>query len=75
MFGPTTPPTPAEIKRQIQTAMLDMTGILEPIYDAADGMKRDLEARGWSPAMAEQCAGTWLATTLAGIGTATGGGR
>jgi hypothetical protein len=55
--------------------MLDMTGILEPIYDAADGMKRDLEARGWSPAMAEQCAGTWLATTLAGIGTATGGGR
>jgi len=75
MFGPSTPPSPAEVKRQVQTAMLDMAGILEPIYDAADGMKRDLEERGWSPTMAEQCAGTWLATTLGGIGAAAGGGR
>ncbi|MEV4037705.1 MULTISPECIES: hypothetical protein [Streptomyces] len=44
--------------------MLDMVGALEPIYDAADGMKRDLEARGWSPTQAEQSAGAWLTTML-----------
>lgn len=72
MFGPLTPPTPTEMKAQITMAMLDMAGVLEPIYDAADGMKSDLESRGWSPTVAEQCAGMWLASTLAGIG---GGGR
>lgn len=73
MFGqPQTPPTPAEMKAQITTAMLDMAGVLEPIYDAADGMRRDLESRGWSPTMAEQAAGTWLIATLA---TIAGGGK
>jgi hypothetical protein len=52
--------------------MLDMAGVLEPVYDAADGMKRDLEARGWSPTMAEHCAGMWLMTTLQSIAS---GGR
>ncbi|MGI5404153.1 hypothetical protein ACQEVG_32825 [Streptomyces sp. CA-135486] len=52
--------------------MLTMVGALEPIYDTADGMRRDLESRGWSPTMAEQAAGTWLCTTLASI--ASGGG-
>ncbi|WP_405620282.1 hypothetical protein [Streptomyces sp. NBC_00076] len=72
VFGPVTPPTPAELKAQITTAMLDMAGVLEPVYDAADGMKRDLEERGWSPTVAEQCAGMWLASTLS---TMAGGGR
>ncbi|MFF3312494.1 hypothetical protein [Streptomyces sp. NPDC002952] len=74
MFGqtPPAPPSPMELKAQITTAMLDMAGILEPVYDAADGMRRDLESRGWSPTMAEQCAGVWLAATLQGIGS---GGR
>jgi hypothetical protein len=52
--------------------MLDMTGLMEPIYDTADGMKRDLEARGWSPTMAEQVAGSWLCAAMAAIG---GGGK
>jgi hypothetical protein len=60
------------MKAAITTAMLDMAGVLEPIYDAADGMRRDLESRGWSPTVAEQCAGTWLAATLATVG---GGGK
>ncbi|MFJ4768484.1 hypothetical protein ACIP88_05105 [Streptomyces uncialis] len=69
MIGPSTPPpTPTDLKRAVQTAMLDMAGVLEPVYDAADGMRRDLESRGWSPTMAEQCAGTWLAATLQMIG-------
>ncbi|MCQ6554764.1 hypothetical protein NPS70_16385 [Streptomyces sp. C10-9-1] len=73
MFGQSqSPPTPPELKAQLTTAMLDMAGCLEPIYDAADGMRRDLEARGWSPTMAETCAGTWLASTLAAV---AGGGK
>lgn len=72
MFGPQTPPSPAEIKAQITTAMLDMVGALEPVYDTADGMRRDLESRGWSPTMAEHCAGMWLMTTLQ---TIAGGGK
>jgi hypothetical protein len=73
MFGtPQQPPTPEDLKAEITVAMLDMAGILEPIYDAADGMKRDLEARGWSPTMAEQAAGSWLCAALSAIG---GGGK
>lgn len=72
MFGPMPPSTQAEMKAQITAALLDIVGAMEPIYDAADGMRRDLERRGWSPAMAEQCAGVWLMTTLQAI---AGGGR
>lgn len=69
MFGTTpTPPTPEELKAQITMAMLDMSGCLEPIYDTADGMKRELESRGWSPTMAEQGAGAWLIGALSTIG-------
>ncbi|KUF18846.1 hypothetical protein [Streptomyces silvensis] len=72
MYGQQTPPTAAELKAQITTAMLDMAGVLEPVYDAADGMRRDLESRGWSPTQAEQSAGAWLTATLA---TLASGGR
>lgn len=64
MFGSTEPPTPADMKSQVTMAMLDMAGVLEPIYDAADGMRRELESRGWSPTQSEQSAGAWLTTTL-----------
>lgn len=60
--------TPDEIRQQIALSMLDMTGVLVPIYDTADGMRRELESRGWSPTMAEQAAGTWLCGMLASIG-------
>jgi hypothetical protein len=72
MFGMGNPPTPEEIKQQLAVGMLDLTGMLEPIYDAADGMRRDLESRGWSPTMAEKAAGTWLCSALASI---MGGGK
>ncbi|MFJ6636595.1 hypothetical protein ACIQMR_35305 [Streptomyces sp. NPDC091376] len=71
MFGQKQPPTPEEIRHQVSTAMLDVVGALQPIYDAADGIKRDLESRGWSPTMAEQAAGTWLCAALK---TVMGGG-
>jgi hypothetical protein len=64
--------TPEEIRQQTALSMLDMAGVLVPIYDTADGMRRELESRGWSPTMAENAAGTWLCGVLASIGS---GGR
>lgn len=72
MSEQTAPQTVDEIRRQLSTAMLDMAGILTPVYDAADGMRRELRRRGWSPMLAETAAGTWLCHTLASIGS---GGR
>lgn len=72
MFGPSKPPTPEDLKEQVSLAMLTVIGALEPVYDTADGMRRDLESRGWSPTMAEHAAGVWLCTTLA---TMAGGGK
>lgn len=70
------PPAPAEVRALLAAGMMDMATVLEPIYDAADGMKATLEARGWSPTAAEHAALAWLSTTLAGVGTAAmGGGR
>ncbi|GAA0641426.1 hypothetical protein GCM10009548_02030 [Streptomyces malaysiensis subsp. malaysiensis] len=56
------------LRQQIATSMLDMAGVLQPIYDAADGMRRELESRGWSPTQAEASAGAWLTSTLGSIG-------
>ncbi|MET9959302.1 hypothetical protein ABZ128_09470 [Streptomyces sp. NPDC006326] len=61
-----------EVRHLVAVAMLDLAGVLTPIYDAADGMKRELEARGWSPTLAEQAAGVWLCGILASFST---GGR
>ncbi len=46
--------------------LLQMRADLEPVFDTADGMRRDLEARGWSPVMAEHLAGAWLHLALTG---------
>lgn len=37
---------------------------LSPLFDAADGMKADLERRGWSPTMAEAIAHQWISLVL-----------
>lgn len=58
------------MRAALTTSLLDMAGILQPIYDAADGMKAELISRGWSPTQAEQSAGAWLTSTLASIGGA-----
>jgi hypothetical protein len=60
-------PTPEDLRRTVALALLDMTGVLVPVYDTADGMRRELESRGWSLTMAEKAAGTWLCGVLASI--------
>lgn len=64
MFRAPEPPTPEEMAETIGLGMMTMVGALQPVFDTADGMKRDLEARGWSPALAEQVVAVWLATMM-----------
>ena len=45
-------------------ALLDVNEALSPMLDAADGMRADLERRGWSPTMAEALAGQYLSALL-----------
>jgi hypothetical protein len=67
MFKPTVRPTEEELARQrheVGNAFLIMSEQLAPLFDAADGMRKDLEGRGWSPTAAEQVVVTWLIKML-----------
>lgn len=67
MSGPQQP-SKAELERmrhELSNALLIMAEQTAPIFDAADGMRADLEKRGWSPTAAEQVALTWLVSAMA----------
>jgi hypothetical protein len=67
-------PSKADLERmrhELSNALLVMAEQTAPIFDAADGMRADLEKRGWSPTAAEQVALAWL---LSAMGNAMGGG-
>jgi hypothetical protein len=49
----------AETERNL-SALIDGMETFAPFLDAADGMRADLERRGWSPTQAERIAGAWL---------------
>ena len=40
--------------------LLAVNETLGPVFDAADGVRVNLERRGWSPTAAELAALTWL---------------
>jgi hypothetical protein len=68
-------PSPDDLARQrheLANAMLTMTEQLTPIFDTADGMRADLEKRGWSPTAAEKVALSWL---LGAVGMVMGGAK
>lgn len=44
--------------------MLQGMEAMAPVFDFADGMRANLERRGWSPTMAEAIAGQWLAHVI-----------
>ncbi|MFE5037121.1 hypothetical protein [Streptomyces sp. NPDC056683] len=63
------PPAPdldeqAAARATIFNGFLAMQEALAPAFDAADGMRADLIARGWSPTMTEMLVATWLQRTL-----------
>ena len=47
------------------TALLAVNETMGPVFDAADGIKANLERRGWSPTAAEQVALAWLLGAMA----------
>jgi hypothetical protein len=49
---------------------MDGMSLLAPLFDAADGMRADLLARGWTPQIAEYLAGQWLAAMLTRVSEA-----
>lgn len=50
----------AKARTELATALMDIAEQMSPILDAADGMRHELEGRGWSPTAAEQVALQWL---------------
>jgi hypothetical protein len=48
-----------EALADVRNGLLEMRESLAPVFDAADGMRADLRARGWSEANAEIIAVTW----------------
>ncbi|GAA1064703.1 hypothetical protein [Streptomyces asiaticus] len=57
--------------RQLSLDVMQAAEVMTAFFDAADGMRMDLERRGWSPTAAEQIAQSWL---MAMLGVARGGG-
>jgi hypothetical protein len=55
----------AATQDQMRADFLRLNGYMAPMLDAADGLRAELERRGWSPTMAEQTAGQWLQSTIA----------
>jgi uncharacterized protein involved in copper resistance len=54
-------------RQELANSMMEYSENIAPLFDAADGMKADLERRGWSPTMAEGLAATWLQGALTHI--------
>ena len=55
-----TPNEQAEVKTALSNSLLELLDNLSPLMDAAEGLKKDLERRGWSPTAAETVALEWL---------------
>jgi hypothetical protein len=71
MFGTKTPtPTIDEQRAALATVLMDGLSLLAPLFDAADGMRADLLARGWTAEIAEGLAGQWLAAMLTKVSEA-----
>jgi hypothetical protein len=75
---PAEPPAPdldeaAEVRAQLLNAFLTMHEGMSPAFDAADGIRADLVARGWTPTMAEMLVATWLQRTLINLTPIIGG--
>lgn len=52
----TTEPDPQDMAAKLAASMMDTLTALRPLFEAAQGLKSQLEADGWSPTAAEQIA-------------------
>lgn len=49
---------------ELAKALMEGVVAMQPIFDTADGMKADLEKRGWSPTAAEAIALEWAQASM-----------
>lgn len=57
----------AKARAEMSTALMEVQDQFRPIIDAADGMRVDMERRGWSPTAAEQASLSWLLGAIAQV--------
>jgi hypothetical protein len=50
--------------RELAQGLMEGIAVMAPIFDAADGMRADLEKRGWSPTAAEAIAMEWTMAAM-----------
>lgn len=55
----------AKQRAELGNMMLAAKEQITPMLDAADGMRKEMEGRGWSPTAAETVALQWLCSMLA----------
>ena len=54
-----------DANRAVAVAMADVMEGFGPVWDAADGVRADLVRRGWSQAIAESLAASWVQGAIA----------
>ncbi|MFJ8935370.1 hypothetical protein ACIRL0_06575 [Streptomyces sp. NPDC102365] len=62
-----TPETPDELHRlgiELAHTLHQIGSLCAPLFDAADGVKNELERRGWSPTVSEELAAEYLGLCL-----------
>lgn len=55
----------AKLRAELSNMMLMAKEQITPMLDAADGMRKEMEGRGWSPTAAETVALQWLCSMMA----------
>ncbi len=50
----------ARARAELSSQLLGLNEQMAPIFDTADGIRADLERRGYSPTASEAVAGEWL---------------
>jgi hypothetical protein len=58
---------------EIHNGLMQLRDGLAPVFDAADGMRADLRARGWSEENAQVLALTWTQRIVANFTPLVGG--
>lgn len=57
-------PTVDHARHALAAKLIQAQETIAPVYDAAEGVKADMIARGWSPPKAEAAALCWLQAVL-----------
>lgn len=58
-----------DMAAQFAELLMQLQDLYRAAYEAADGMKAELAARGYSETAAESVAVAWLNSTVAALGT------